>query len=140
MTRRVADTLRQHRLVPRFREAQVGNEDYHVTFPFVYQPRIGLFARAIKPLNLAHDQSTKIYDHGEMWVNRIRRLRRINKAPREMLFPIHRPAPTEGRRHAACEEICAELENLDVHVVPETDDAALVKFATITNQEEIGVG
>lgn len=137
MQRRVTDTLRQHRLITRFREARVGNEDYHVTFPFVYQPRIGLFARAIKPLNLAQTDSTKIYDHGEMWVNRIRRLRRINKAPGEMLFPIHRPASTEKRRHAACEEICAELQNLDVLVVPERDDAALVKFATATTQDEV---
>lgn len=140
MTRRVADTLREHRLVTRYREAQVGNEDYHVTFPFVDQPRIGLFARAIKPLNLAQDQSTKIYDHGEMWLNRIRRLRRINKAPQEMLFPIHCPACTEARRHAACEEICAELEKLDVHVVADTDTAALVQFANVTDQVEIGVG
>lgn len=129
MQRRVATTLRKHRLGAHFRDAKVGNEDYHVHFPFVFQPRIGLFARAIKPLNLAQDQSTKIYDHGEMWVNRIRRLQRIGTVPAQMLFPVHRPASGETRRLAACAEICKELGTLGVVVVAEEDEGAVLAFA-----------
>ena len=138
MQRRVTNTLRQHRLITRFPQTQVGNEDFHVTFPFVFEPRIGLFARAIKPLNLAHDQSTKIIEHGEMWLTRIRRLRRINKAPQEMLFPVHRPARMEKRRHAACEEICAELQKLDVLIAAENDESAVLKFARQAQRSDAG--
>lgn len=135
MQRRVANTLREHRLITRFREAKVGNADYHVHFPFVYESRIGHADRAIKPLNLGHAETMKIIEHGEAWLTRIRRLRRINKAPERMLFPVHAPAPGERRRRAACNEICAELERLEVLVVPETDDRQLVRFAEEARQE-----
>ena len=138
MQRRVAQTLRTHKLITRFREAKVGNEDYHVNFPFVYQPRIGLFARAIKPLNLAQADSTKIYDHGTLWVNRIHRLRRMHQAPKQMLFPVHVPAAGEKKRRAACDEICAELKNLGVLIVPENDDGQIVRFAEAAREESGG--
>ncbi len=129
MQRKVAATLKEHRLIAHFPDARVGNEDYHVHFPFAYQPKIGMFARAIKPLNLAQDQSTKIYDHGEMWLNRIRRLRRIGAAPGQILVPVHRPAASDQRRFAACEEICTELESLAAIVVAEDDEEAVLNFA-----------
>lgn len=129
MQQRVAATLKQHRLITRFREARVGDEDYHVTFPFVFEPRIGRFERAIKPLNLGHHESTKIIEHGEAWLTRIRRLRRINKAPEKMLFTIHAPERGAASRRAACDEICAELEKLDVTLASETDEAKVIRFA-----------
>lgn len=131
MRHRVSETLREHRLITRFREAPVGNVNYHVTFPFVDQPRIGKFARAIKPLNLAQSDSTKIYDHGSVWLMKIDRLRKIRKAPERMLFPIHRPPKSEKRQSAACEEICRELTKREVIVVPEDDEAALIEFASV---------
>lgn len=129
MQRHVAKTLREHRLITRFPEASVGNADYHVYFPFVYESRIGRPDRAIKPLNLGHAETTKIIEHGEAWLTRIRRLRRIKKAPERMLFPVHAPEPGDRRRRAAFNEICAELEKLEVLVVPETDDRQIVRFA-----------
>lgn len=140
MQRRVAKTLRDHQLITRFREVRVGNEDYHVFFPFVYEPRIGHAARAIKPLNLGHTDSTKIIEHGEAWLTRIRRLRRINKAPERMLFPIHAPNQSTGRCRRACDEICAELKKLDVVIVPESDDRQILHFAEaarLTNEPVI---
>jgi len=130
MHRRVAATLKEHRLIARFKAAKVGTADYHVTFPFVHEPRIGLFERAIKPLNLGQDESTKIYDHGEQWINRVRRLQRMKIAPRQILFPVHAPDPDSKRRRAAYDEICAELRKVnDVVVVPERDEAGIVRFA-----------
>ncbi len=129
MQRKVAATLKEHRLIAHFPDARVGNEDYHVHFPFAYQPKIGRFTRAIKPLNLSQDQSTKIYDHGEMWLNRIRRLRRIEAAPERILFPVHRPVASDHRRFAACEEICKELEMLGTIVVAEDDEDSVLTFA-----------
>jgi DUF3037 family protein len=129
MQRRVMETLRAHRLITKFRPAQIGNEDYHVTFPFVYEPKIGLFARAIKPLNLGQDDSTKIYDHGELWVNRIRRLQRMNVAPEKILLPVHGPDAGNKRRRAAYKEVVQELKRVKAIVVPEGDEDAILRFA-----------
>ncbi len=135
MQRRVAKTLKEHQLITRFRPQRVGNEDYGVQFPFVYAPRIGHAASAIKPLNLGHSDSTKIYEHGEAWLTRIRRLRRINKAPEHMLFPVHTPPHAETRRRVACDEICAALKELNVQIASEGDDRPLLGFAQEGQQE-----
>ena len=129
MQRRVTETLREHRLITKFRPAQIGNENYHVTFPFVYQPKIGLFARAIKPLNLGQDDSTNIYDHGEQWVSRIRRLQRMKIAPEKILFPVHAPDTGSKRRRAAYNEVIQELKRVNAIIVPEEDEGAILDFA-----------
>ena len=135
MHRRVAATLKAHRLITRFKPAKIGTADYHVTFPFVHEPKIGLFERAIKPLNLGQDESTKIYDHGEQWINRIRRLQRMKKAPQRVLFPVHAPDPSSNRRRAAYNEMCDELRKVDVIVVPEGDEDAILHFASEAIEE-----
>lgn len=129
MCRRVTGTLRAHRLITRYHEARVGNEVYNVYFPFVHQPRVGRFERAIKPLNLAQDQSSKILDHGSLWVNRVERLRNAGALPERVLFVVHEPETGDARRKGACEEIWGELEALDVLVTSEKDEAGLIDFA-----------
>lgn len=129
MQNRVTETLRQHQLITKFRPVKVGNADYHVTFPFVYEPKIGLFARAIKPLNLGQDDSTKIYDHGQLWVQRIRRLQRMNVAPKKILLPVHAPDAGHKRCRTAYKEVIQELKKVKAIVVPEGDEDAILRFA-----------
>ena len=130
MRKRVLEVLRTHKLLGKFKqEVRVGNEEYGFKLPFVTEPRIGFFERAIKPLNLSQDDSTKIYDHGEMWVNRIKRLQRMNLAPRDLLFTVNEP-PTASRRHGAFSEVVAELEAQGTKVVRATDEKVIVDFAS----------
>ena len=49
----------------RFDRLEIGNEEYHATFPFVEEKRGEAFT-AVKPLNLGQDQPSKILDHGEI--------------------------------------------------------------------------
>lgn len=129
MRKRVLEVLRTHQLLTRFKQwVRVGNEEYGFRLPFVTEPRIGLFERAIKPLNLAQDDSTKIYDHGELWVNRVRRLRNLNLAPREILFTVNEP-PQTSRKHLAFVEVFKELEAQGNKVVRATEEAMIIDFA-----------
>ncbi len=129
MRKRVVEVLRAHQLLVRFKQGvRVGNEEYGFRWPFVTEPRIGFFEKAIKPLNLAQEDSTKIYDHGELWVNRVRRLRKLNLAPRQILFTVNEP-PQTSRRHAAFVEVFNELEAEGTRVVRATEEPVIIDFA-----------
>jgi hypothetical protein len=130
MRKRVADVLRSHKLLTQFKLGhRVGNEEYGIKFPLVTEPRIGFYDKAIKPLNLAQSDTTKIYDHGDEWLSRLRRLRKLNLAPKNLLFTVNQP-PRDSRRYAAFEEVCRELRAQDTRVVHATEEEAIVGFAS----------
>ena len=79
------------------------NEKYSVTIPFVHR-RDHVALMAIKPLDLSKETSTKIYEHGDQWINRVRRLREIDMLPRWLLFAVREPE-TPGTRADAAHEI-----------------------------------
>jgi len=74
----------------RFERMEVGNDDYHATFPFVEQCG-GNIRTAIKPLNLGQDQPSKILDHGGTWVWRLHQLGRKNYMPDRVLVAVEGP-------------------------------------------------
>jgi hypothetical protein len=112
-----------------FRPQTLGNELYSVHFPFVLleedKPR-----KAIKPLDLNKENSTRIIEHGDLWLNRVRRLREIGRLPEEMLFTVEQPGKA-GPRQDAAREIIDRLEQLDTQVVPFRDDTAVLEFAKV---------
>lgn len=129
MRKRVLNMLQTHRILGRFKQAyRVGNEEYNFRLPFVRESRIGVIEKAIKPLNLAQADSTRIYDHGELWVNRIKRLKKMDAAPREMLFTVNEP-PSGTRKHGAFMEVCGELKHQGAKVLRATEELAIVEFA-----------
>jgi hypothetical protein len=82
--------LRVANLHELFIKAEVGTDDFHVTIPFVHiegdAPQV-----AIKPLNLNYADTTRIYDHGGHWVDRVNRLRRNRRMPAKMVFTVESP-------------------------------------------------
>ncbi|MFZ4774580.1 MAG: DUF3037 domain-containing protein [Terrimicrobiaceae bacterium] len=112
-----------------FRPGTVGNELYTVNLPFVLMdadtPR-----KAIKPLDLNKETSTRIIEHGDLWLNRVTRLREIGRLPEEMLFTVERPG-NSGPRQDAASEIIDRLEQLDTRVVPFRDDTAVLEFSKV---------
>ena len=114
----------------RYRQGPLGNEWYSVVVPFVY--RQGEEAiRAIKPLDLNKETSTRIIEHGDQWINRVRRLRDINALPKEFLFAVQEPSGGDQRRADAAREIEKELRLLDMRVVPIGDEKRVVEFAKV---------
>jgi hypothetical protein len=82
-------------------------------------------------LDLDKDSSTKIFEHGDQWITRVRRLRDIGAIPERMLFVVRQPSCNVPCVEAA-QEIQNELQKLEMNVVPFTDEDAITDFAKIS--------
>lgn len=112
-----------------YRPEKIGTPDFTVNFPFVLMAD-GKAQRIIKPLYLAQDDTTKILNHGGQWVDKLRRLRKRNALPKDVLFPVTAPQ-TNAKAYDAFTEIRDDLVAFDVQVLPANDECGILKFATI---------
>lgn len=128
LNRRVAGWLRTAELAARFREATVGNEEFHVKFPFVEQSNQAP-ARVIKPLALTQSDSVKVLEHGGHWIQRLRNLHKRNVLPPHVLFAYDGDAHDESRLGEARRDVLQDLNALGVRTVPITDDRSVLAFA-----------
>ncbi|MEW6764812.1 MAG: DUF3037 domain-containing protein [Pseudomonadota bacterium] len=127
LERAVKQWFLQTRLTERFKPESVGNEDYHVPFPFVEQ-RDHHPLKAIKPLHLAQEQPTKIIEHGGQWIMRIKQLRKRGLLPEHVLFAVQGPE-TDDARERAFEDIVDELQGEHVLVMPYANKEGILRFA-----------
>ena len=102
---------------------RVGNDEFHVVLPIVSEAKneAGIVRRAIKPLDLDRKEPTAIYEHGDVWLKRIERLRQVNQLPERMLFTLREPVEGE-KRLKACNE---------VRVLPHGDENGVLEFAKL---------
>ncbi|WGG50521.1 DUF3037 domain-containing protein [Rugamonas sp. DEMB1] len=112
----------------KYQREKIGTDDFSVNFPFVNLVE-GRPERVIKPLYLAQSDTTKILTHGGQWVDKIRRLRKRNALPPNVLFPVTEPV-ANTRPHHAFQEIRFDLLAANVQVVPADDEAQIIRFAT----------
>lgn len=112
-----------------YRPEKIGTPDFAVNFPFVLMAD-GKAQRIIKPLYLAQGDTTKILNHGGQWVDKVRRLRKRNALPKDVLFPVTAPQ-TDTKAYDAFTEIRDDLVTIDVKVVPANDESSILKFATV---------
>lgn len=130
MRRHLADFLRKYDLDREYRtDYQVGDESYHVILPFVHV-RGASVQKAIKPLHLDKEGTTEIYRHGDAWLSVVRRLRQIDRMPRQMLFTVKPPRAGQKKIQAA-KEICAEFENMGTLTVPFGESNRILEFARV---------
>ncbi len=113
-----------------FRSEAIGNEKYSVNVPFVHR-RGNVAVKAIKPLDLNKETSTKIYEHGDHWINRVRRLREIDCLPEQFLFAVRSPEGTSKTRIDAAREIERELVRMETKVLPFRAEAEVLEFARV---------
>lgn len=131
LTKGVSRLLATASLKSYFDDRAIGNDVYNVKFPFVSThqdaPRV-----VIKPLFLAHDEPSKIYDHGGIWVTKIRRLKKHQLLPENTLFATDEATYDDNaKRRNAAQEITAELRDMGVKVVPASDNAGIIQFANL---------
>lgn len=112
-----------------YRPEKIGTPDFTVNFPFVLMED-GKAQRIIKPLYLAQGDTTKILNHGGQWVDKVRRLRKRNALPKDVLFPVTAPQ-TDTKAYDAFTEIRDDLVTIDVQVVPANDESGILKFAAV---------
>ena len=116
MKKRLASDLCRANLAAYYKPGTVGNEEYHVGFPFVYR-REERAVKVLKPLNLNKPDSTGIYDHGDEWVLRLTRLDKLGLAPDQVLITVDHPDLTDDRRTKAAAEVCQQLQKIPNLVV-----------------------
>lgn len=144
MRQRLSDFLKRNHLNTFYKaNRRVGNEDYHVVFPFVnygadgaeQQPR-----KAIKPLNLAKATASEITQYGDEWISRVRRLRDIGHLPTQLLFPVQEPAQdirpavrhsSQDPRVIAARAVRHDLEKLGAQTIRFDDQERLLDFAVV---------
>jgi hypothetical protein len=114
-------------IADRFERAEIGNDEYHVTFPFVEQ-RQEHAIKAIKPLHLNLNQATKIIEHGGQWLLRINQLHKRNKLPEKVLFAVQGPLE-DGPKGNAYREIVEGLQDAGAAVLPYADKDGILAFA-----------
>ncbi len=137
LTRDLRTLLRGEKLERMYREAPwVGTDAYHVRIPLAFQPEgHDIPIKAIKPLNLAQSTPTRIYTHGDDWIAKVRRLKRIKCLPKNFLFAVRKPVEEEAI--AAAEEICEGLKGVGVEVADVDDTVAILAFAKIEEDPDL---
>lgn len=128
LERGIRKWLHQARILNRFVRQEIGDEEYHAAFPFV-ECHDGLPVKALKPLHLAHDQSSKILDHGGQWLFRIGQLKRRKQLPRDLLFAVQEPQG-DGPRERACQQIVDSLREEGAVVLPFSEKENIMEFAS----------
>ena len=128
MNQQIRKTLADFKLAEVFKEDELGDDGFHVKLPFVNQ-RNGAAWAVIKPNDLAQDEPQRIYDHGDVWTQRFKRLQRMKQIGGGLLVPIQRPPANDARRTKACEEIEAALRELGAEVTAGVDIAPVIAFA-----------
>lgn len=126
--RHVSQTLKQADLKKLYVSEVLGSNAYQVRFPLVKMLN-GRPQRVIKPLHLAHDDPTSLYDHGWDWVGKIQKLKREKILPNSVLFAVNTPNEDSIERYAAFTEIKGLLEDHKVSVIRYDQTDALLTFA-----------
>jgi hypothetical protein len=126
---RLASLLKEWNLRAKYRtNERVGNEMYHFTLPFVHLSENRPF-KAIKPLDLDRNEPTEVFEHGGAWVQRLRRLQEHGTLPPHLIFPVR--LPVASKPAAAANEVCSELRELSVQIVPFDEPERIRELALV---------
>lgn len=129
ITRRVANLLNSLDLTLPFKEEKLGTTDYSVKFPLVQLNEDGIAKKLIKPLFLGQTEPNKIYDHGDRWLAKLARLRKMKALPERAMFALTYPESHFERRLEAAFTIKQELSGLDIEVIEAREEHKLKAFA-----------
>lgn len=113
-----------------FTRERIGDDAYHVVFPFVKQGK-NKPEKIIKPLHLGQSDSTQIYNHGALWVTKIIKLKTKHSLHAEdVLFTLSAPQTLKGNRFDAYKEIENDLSETGVKVIDFVNDSdQILEFA-----------
>ena len=110
----------------RFEREKIGDDSFHVTFPFVSHED-NQVAKVIKPLHLGQKESTKIYEHGAAWIFRINKLKKKYIDPQHVLFTLSGP-DQDGNRYSAYKDIEKELQATGVQTLTTDNKDKIIEF------------
>jgi len=136
VTKKYQETLLEHNvrqllykanIGDKFEKERLGDDKYHVTFPFV-KHEDERPVKVIKPLYLGYPEPTKIYEHGAAWIFRINKLKEKYIEPENVLFTLAGPAQ-DGNRIAAYQDVKEELQATGVRTLNSDNKDKIIEFA-----------
>lgn len=108
LERQLGSLLSVANLKQRYKEQKLGTKQYEVRFPFVLAADEQVH-QAIKPLFFGQADSSKIYDHGDAWVSKMKRLKAIKRLATDTLFIVEPPSGG-AKLLTAFDEVVTELK------------------------------
>lgn len=108
LERQLGSLLTVANLKQRYKEQKLGTKQYEVRFPFVMISDEKVH-QAIKPLYFGQAESSKIFDHGDAWVSKMRRLKATKRLAKDTLFIVEPPAEGSVKLMAAFNEVVSDL-------------------------------
>lgn len=128
MRAQIRDLLKSKNLAANFKERDIGTEIYKVNFPFVKRDNNDL--TIIKPIHFQHSHSSKLIEHGDNWLNKIRRLKSNNLIePKKVLFAYEKPKTQNGVLADAFHEVIKGIRKFNITTCPSSDQEAITYFA-----------
>ena len=127
LNRQLTSLLREASLSEKYVEGTVGNDEYHVKFPFVAREGD---VKVIKPLALTQSESAAVLDHGGQWIQRIRNLRRRHLMPSDLLLAFDGDDQEDTPLGQARRDVIAEVRELNAQAVRLNDKSAVIEFAS----------
>jgi Protein of unknown function (DUF3037) len=128
ITRRIQTLLDGLNLPAPFKSERLGDDQIHASFPLVQRVR-GQVAKVIKPFNLAQNEANAIYAHGDAWLQKVRRLRKRELLPKDVLFAVAPPPQADVKRFGAYQEICEEFKQIEVRLLEQQQESDILAFA-----------
>lgn len=138
MTQHLRDVLKKAKLLPAFeRDVRIGPEEFQVTFALVHRGKAGHADCALRPLNFDLATPTDIFNRGDDWIGRLRRLKKNGFRPDRCLFTTRPPKDGDPLKQKAFTEIQGELRADEVEIVAEDEADKIIEFARIPEAEDL---
>jgi hypothetical protein len=134
MCDRVERVLNEAQALDRYlKNDQVGDEVFHVRFPFVR--RTDVLARplqAIKALHLDREDTTDLFHHADRWLSNVRRLRTAGTDPESLLFVLQGPQNRGSQHAAAFDQVRRDLDHSEIPHVSVEAEGAIRDYAALS--------
>ena len=130
ITKRIQVLLAGLVLPAPFKSERIGDDQIHAIFPLVQKVDEQL-TKVIKPLNLTQTEPNRMFEHGALWLDKVKRLRKRKLLPQNVLFAMAAPPETDAKRYTAYREICVEFEEEGVFWLSENQENQIISFAMV---------
>ncbi len=132
MARQLLHVLRDARILPAYeRDVKIGPEEFQVSFTLAHMAGEHRADRALRPLNFDLTTSTDIFNHGDEWIQKLRRLKRLGFRPDRCLIAARDPKDEDPLKRDAFRQIQDELLGESIELVAEGETDKVVQFARL---------
>lgn len=130
LTKRVVDLVKNLPLRKPFKERRLGGSIFHATFPLVQMDNLERAERIIKPLSLHQPDPNKMYEHADLWVGRVNRLKQTKEMSdsTSVLFAYEPPQVMSSSQQEAFQMILDLMNKSDITHTEAKNENSIMEF------------